>query len=261
MKKKILLFLMILLTFSLTGCNQKKEFSKTEIEEFIKTNMPGNWIYSEDKLKINDDKTIELIFNDMNDWAYCSYFTNNSIIALTQTTESILKSIPSITAICRNENNEDIAKAVYKSLYDITIDNIENKAKYYDSNNNIIDEDIKNTIKNECVTYKYSDILNDSLNYYKKLTKIDAEIVEFDEETILGIDYWILNVLMKNESTNTYIDEVLMILDKTIIKDKPTINDIYTFYGEIMATNTYVNENKEQITVPTVYILYADKNN
>ena len=244
MKKKILLFLMILLTFSLTGCNQKKEFSKTEIEEFIKTNMPGNWIYSEDKLKINDDKTIELIFNDMNDWAYCSYFTNNSIIALTQTKESILKSIPSITAICRNENNEDIAKAVYKSLYDITIDN-----------------NIKNTIKNECVTYKYSDILNDSLNYYKKLTKIDAKIVEFDEETILGIDYWILNVLMKNESTNTYIDEVLMILNKTIIKDKPTINDIYTFYGEIMATNTYENENKEQITVPTVYILYADKNN
>ena len=63
------------------------------------------------------------------------------------------------------------------------------------------------------------------------------------------------------KSTNTYIDEVLMILDKTIIKDKPTINDIYTFYGEIMATNTYENENKEQITVPTVYILYADKNN
>lgn len=263
MKRKILLSLMILLAVTLiTGCGSKKEKNENmskEIEEFLLENMPGNWIYSEEKVKINDDNTIELIFNDNSDWAYCGYTANKAIISLTESKSDILKKIPSITAVCKNEDSEITAKAVYTSLSDITSNNIESIAKYYDAKGNVMSDKIEDTLKSSCETYKYDDFLAQPESYYRKHIKVTAEVDEVDEAIILGTDYWTLSVLMKNDGTGSYDNEALIILNKTLVKEKPSVKDIYRFYGELMLPDTYENENHEQVTVPTIYVLYADK--
>lgn len=263
MKRKILLSLMLLLGFTLiTGCGSKKEKNENiskEIEEFLVENMPGNWIYSDEKVKINDDNTIELIFNDMVDWSYCGYTANKAIVSLTKNKDGILNKIPSITAVCKNKNSENIAKAVYSSLSDITAGNIESKAKYYDAKGNIISDKIEDTLKNSCATYMYDEILAEPESCYRKHIKITAEVDKVDEEVFLGIDYWRLLVLMKNDVTGTYDDYVSIVLDKTLVKEKPSLKSVYTFYGELMVPDTIETENHGQVTMPTVYVLYADK--
>lgn len=261
MNKKTLLFLIILSVFTITGCTKTKKYTQDEVLEFVKSNMPGNWIYSEEKIKINNDNSIELLYYDVTDWAYCGYTTNESIISLTKTKNNILKSIPSITAICKNNDDKIVSKAIYKSLYNITPDNIESKTKYYDENDNIVNEIIETILKNKCNTYKYSDIINNFDNYNRKFIKLNARILEVSEQTILEEDYWLLNVIMKDNVTNTYKDDFLIVTKKSKLDNKPSINDTYTFYGEIMGIETLQDENNNPVQVPTIFLLYADKNN
>lgn len=269
MEKKFCIFVLVLCV-CFTGCgvrNNKNEEGielekniNLEITEYIKSNLADIWSYSEDKFKIYDNHSVEIVFSNVDDWSYCAYNTNNAIVSLSKYRDELLKEIPNITFVCKKDSNK-IAKVVYENIYEISKENVESNAKYYDSNDNLINESAESGFKKSCNIYKYRDIFRNPENYIFKRAKITGEVIQVIEEVNSGIEYWVLRVNMTKDSWGYYSDTIMIMIQKSAINGRIIEDDIFTFYGLLGEPITYETIFGAEQTVPSMLAIYGDLKN
>lgn len=264
--KKLLLVSILL---CLVGCETSNKTNKLdgkinksineEITEYFKKNLDTNWEYSDDKYKIDKDHNVEVIYNNIENWSYCGYTTNKTIINLDKEI-NFIKEIPSITFICKNNDNI-ISRIVYKNISSITQDNINKNFKIYDKDDKIINQTIEEGFKNDCVDYKYKDIFRNSEDYLGKSAKIVGEVIQVMEDTKEGIDYWLLRVNMTKDNWGYYDDTIMIMIEKSAVKGRIIEDDIFTFYGILAEPVTYETVLGSTQTIPAMLALYGELNN
>jgi len=269
MKKKIMmcLFVIILITI-LTGCSRKDKTENfkeetninSEITEYIKKTFKDTWEYSSKKYKIDNNHAIEIVLNNVEDWSYCAYNSNKLVVRLNENNKKFLKEIPSITFICKN-NGTIVAKTIYENIYLIRKDNVEENAKYYDLNNNIINEKVEEGFKKTCVTYKYKEIFRNPDLYLYKRIKVTGEVIQVMEEQIDGKYYWVLRVNMTKDRYGYYEDTIMVMIEKSAVRGRIIEDDIFSFYGLIIEPITYDTVLGASQTVPAMLAYYGDLKN
>ena len=237
--------------------NEQKETDADKITRYIKNNMISNWTYTSDKLKVNDDNSVEIIFNAVDDWTTCGYNANKSAVRITKNSDDILSKIPSITFICKDSNSNLVSKAVYTNISSINKDNVENNASFYDANNSQINNTVEKGYQSFCKNYSYKEIFRNPDDYLYKKIKITGEVIQVMEETEDGTDYWVLRVNMTKDDWGYYDDTVMVLVDKSIVKGRIIEDDIFIFYGQILEPTTYTTVLNSSQTVPTVLAYYA----
>ncbi len=267
MKKSLITsILVILMLFTITGCGSSSEKGETsggdsnlknDITSFIKSNMVSDWTYTNEKLKVNDDNSVEIIFNNVEDWSGCGYSANIAAVKLASNKNEILNKIPTITFICRNSELVKVAKSEYTNLYNITLENVESNVKYYDANDNQINDTVENGYKNSCSSYTYKEIFRNPEDYLGKKIKITGEVIQVMEQKDSGKDYWLLRVNMTKDEWGYYDDTVMVWVEKSVVKGRIIEDDIFTFYGQILEPTTYTTVLGADQTVPTVLAQYA----
>lgn len=237
--------------------NKSKETDADKITDFIKNNMISNWTYTRDKLTVNEDNNVEILFNAVDDWTTCGYNANKSVVKITGNGDDILNKIPSITFVCKDSNSNVVSKASYTNISSINKDNVESNAVFYDSNNNQINSSVESGYQSTCKNYSYKEIFRNPDDYLYKKIKITGEVIQVMEEKENGVDYWILRVNMTKDSWGYYDDTVMVLVDKSIVKGRIIEDDIFTFYGQILEPTTYETVLGASQTVPTILAYYA----
>lgn len=237
--------------------NKSKETDVDKITDFIKNNMISNWTYTRDKLTVNEDNNVEILFNAVDDWTTCGYNANKSVVKITGNGDDILNKIPSITFVCKDSNSNIVSKASYTNISSINKDNVESNAVFYDSNNNQINSSVESGYQSTCKNYSYKEIFRNPDDYLYKKIKITGEVIQVMEEKENGVDYWILRVNMTKDSWGYYDDTVMVLVDKSIVKGRIIEDDIFTFYGQILEPTTYETVLGASQTVPTILAYYA----
>lgn len=261
--------LLVSILLCLVGCGTSNKTNKLEgkinksineeITEYFKKSLDTNWEYSDDKYKIDEDHNVEVIYNNIENWSYCGYTTNKTIINLDKEI-NFIKEIPSITFICKNNDNI-VSKIVYENISSITQDNINTNFKIYDKDDKIINQTIEEGFKNDCVDYKYKDIFRNSEDYLGKSAKIVGEVIQVMEDTKEGIDYWILRVNMTKDNWGYYDDTIMIMIEKSAVKGRIIEDDIFTFYGILAEPVTYETVLGSTQTIPAMLALYGELNN
>ena len=228
-----------------------------KITNLIKNNMISNWTYTRDKLKVNEDNSVEIVFNAVDDWTTCGYNANKSVVKITENGDDILNNIPSITFVCKDSNLNLVSKASYTNISSINKDNVESNAVFYDANNNQINSSVESGYQTTCKNYSYKEIFRNPEDYLYKKIKITGEVIQVMEETENGVDYWVLRVNMTKDSWGYYDDTVMVLVEKSIVKGRIIEDDIFTFYGQILEPTTYETVLGASQTVPTVLAYYA----
>lgn len=237
--------------------NESKVTDADKIANFIKNNMISNWTYTRDKLTVNEDNSVEILFNAVDDWTTCGYNANKSVVKITRNGDNILNKIPSITFVCKDSNSNLVSKASYTNISSINRDNVESNAVFYDANNNQINSSVESGYQSTCKNYSYKEIFRNPDDYLYKKIKITGEAIQVMEETENGVDYWILRVNMTKDSWGYYDDTVMVLVEKSIVKGRIIEDDIFTFYGQILEPTTYETVLGASQTVPTVLAYYA----
>ncbi len=237
--------------------NESKVTDADKITNFIKNNMISNWTYTRDKLTVNEDNSVEILFNAVDDWTTCGYNANKSVVKITKNGNDILNKIPSITFVCKDSNSNLVSKAVYTNISSINKDNVESNAVFYDASNNQINNSVESGYQSTCNNYSYKEIFRNPDEYLYKKIKLTGEVIQVMEETENGTDYWVLRVNMTKDSWGYYDDTVMVLVEKSIVKGRIIEDDIFTFYGQILEPTTYTTVLNSSQTVPTVLAYYA----
>lgn len=237
--------------------NESKVTDADKITNFIKNNMISNWTYTRDKLTVNADNSVEILFNAVDDWITCGYNANKSVVKITENGDDILNKIPSITFVCKDSNSNLVSKAVYTNISSIKKDNVESNAAFYDASNNQINNSVESGYQSTCNNYSYKEIFRKPDEYLYKKIKLTGEVIQVMEETENGTDYWVLRVNMTKDSWGYYDDTVMVLVEKSIVKGRIIEDDIFTFYGQILEPTTYTTVLNSSQTVPTVLAYYA----
>lgn len=265
MKKKFsLIVCCFIMCIYLTGCGEKENKKQEkninlEITEYIKQKLTNIWQYSDEKYKINEDHSVEIIFNNVDDWSYCAYSTDDAIMTLIESNDELLKEIPNITFICRQDGINK-AKTIYENISLITKENIAANAKYYDSDDNLITESVEIGFKNACNEYSYKEIFRNPEDYVLKKAKITGEVIQVMEQTESGIDYWVLRVNMTKDEYGYYSDTIMIMIKKEAINGRVLENDIFTFYGLLQEPVTYETIFGAEQTIPAMMAIYGELN-
>ena len=268
MKRKIIIFTFLLsVVILLTGCgngesnnNEESETQKinSEITAFIKNNLDSSWTYSDEKYKIYDDHSVDIIYYNVEDWTICAYDTNKAMVNLNKNNDEILKQIPKVTFTCKKDDTVVVAKTEYENISQITKDNVESNVKYYDANNKLIKEKAKDGFKKACGSYKYKEIFRNPDKYLSKKAKITGEVIQVLEQSENGVDYWVLRVNMTKDKYGYYDDTILIMIEKSAINGRIIEDDIFTFYGLLSEPVTYETIFGASETVPSMLAYYGD---
>lgn len=219
--------------------------------------MDLNWEYSKEKFKIDENQNIEIIYDNVQDWSYCGYVTNNTILNLDKENENV-KRVSSMTFICKNDGLE-VSRVIYNNIQNINNENIDNNFKIYVGENEIT-ESIEFGFKNGCVSYGYKEIFRNPDQYVGKRTKITGEVIQVMEEKDGGIDYWVLRVNMTKTDWG-YEDTIMVFIPKSSVSGRIIEDDIFTFYGILSEPITYETVLGASQTVPAILAYYGELNN
>lgn len=261
-KKNLNILLIILLSICMVGCGKLKDNNKSEqtanvnkeITEYFKNNLDSTWSYSEEKFKIDEEQNIEIVYNNVQDWSYCGYITNMTVLNLDKENENV-KKVSSITFICKNDGAE-VSKVRYSNIEDINKNNIYNNFKIYVGDSEIT-ESIESGFKKSCVSYKYKEIFRNPDQYIGKRAKITGEVIQVMEETYDEIDYWVLRVNM-TKSDWGYEDTIMVTIPKSSLSGRIIEDDIFTFYGILTDPITYETVLGASQTVPSILAYYGE---
>ena len=230
MKKRILLCLMFVSLFCLTGCGS----NTTRIKKFIKENMPSTWVYHDGKVKVKSDNSVEIVTYNVADWSICALTTKDYISSLVNSISDTLDIIPSVTFVCYDYDNNISGKTTYSNLKTRNVDNIIANAKYYNSKNDEENSNPKDAYKSLCSEYNLVDVANNPDNNIGKNIKIEAKI----DSKVTGDDskeiYVGLKVTTKLNNKELKDKTIIILALKEQMPAGYKVGDTYTFYGEII---------------------------
>ena len=147
MKKNFILIIALILL--VVGCGKKKEENvennidnfeknKKEIIDYFKENLSGIWSYSEGKIIVNDDYSVELALYNIDNWIKCGDSSELFIELLQDSDKSRLNKVSELTFVCRNNNFDVSGKTIISDIKNTSHDNFSNNSKIYDENGNIM---------------------------------------------------------------------------------------------------------------------------
>ncbi len=254
MKKKLLIIVLLLIAFISFGCKKeesktKEKSSKEKVVDFVKSKLPIAWEYSEDKLKVNDDYSVEVIYNRGSDWFLCAYYTSDVVVGMNDGKQDILKDISKITFTCKT-GDTIIGKAEYQNLTKINKDNVSDYAKYYKGNDLVTN--LKEEFIKESSSYNYQELIKNPNKYRNKKIKINGEVIKVSEEKIGDTSQVkVLTNITKN-SDSSYQDTVQIVIEKEKYNKKLKEKDIIEVYGIILTPVSYYNNSK----IPSIHGIY-----
>ena len=234
MKKIILSILMITSLAIITGCSvSEKTKYRNNIRKFIKDNMISEWSYNDDKIKINDDKSVQLNYYHVADWTSCAASSKTAVLQLVASKDAMIDEIPSIIFVCSNTDGADIAKAIYSNLNEINSSTLQDNAKYYDAKGNLMTGNIESEYKKNCGEYHYNDLVKKGNSDLGNKVKISGKVIQINENAV--DDYLILaasNVVNKKVNDS---DKIVVFVRKTLVEEAINKGDKFNFYGELLS--------------------------
>lgn len=230
--------------------------SDTKVLDLIKETAPENWQFEKEKVNIDKNGEVSIIYNSISDWMMCTYHTKNHIINISNKNSNELDGIKSITFICRSNNSE--TKAKYSNIESINSLNFESHAEYFDNDGNKIETSFENAFKNAATAYSYKEIFRNPSEYIEKKIKLTGKVVQVMEETEDGIEYWVLRVDMTKDKWGYYDDTVMILLPKSSFKGRIIEDDVITFYGLCYDTYTYETVLGASQTIPFILGIFAE---
>ncbi len=257
--KKIIIFLMICIC--LCGCESKEEKlqnSKEQIRQHIKNNMPSSWTYSDDRINIDDDLSLDINVINTDNWSTCAIFARDAISAINNDKFKDLQ-VNNIKFECYN--NQDLTgKIVLEDPGNTSYENFEEKSKFYNEKNELIEQTISegrnyyfNDYKDKCKKYNYKEIFRNSDKYEGKFATFTGEVVQVQESD--GY-YWIRINVTKDEY-GYYDDTMLAYIPITYFEGRILEEDILTIYGQLDGLETYESIFGESITIPRIIAEYV----
>ena len=231
--------------------NKSKETDADKITDFIKNNMISNWAYTRDKLTVNEDNSVEILFNAVDDWTTCGYNANKSVVKITGNGDDILNKIPSITFVCKDSNSNVVSKASYTNISSINKDNVESNAVFYDSNNNQINSSVESGYQSTCKNYSYKEIFRNPDDYLYKKIKITGEVIQVMEDD----NYVSIRLAVGGGSNVLYV-----VIPSSILNNERILEDDYiTVYGTSTGVITYTTVMGNELTIPSMLAAKLDR--
>jgi len=151
----------------------------------------------------------------------------------------------------------------YQSLYNLTIDTLNNNLIIKNSNkkvlNTTLDLEYENYVKKEAKTYDYKTLYRYSEDYLFDLVKYKGKVVQVINDSKGNAVAYRVNV---TKDKLGYYDDIIYLA--TNMLKAPTIrileDDIITFYGRVGLLYTYESIMGVSVTVPLVYGYYIELN-
>ena len=122
------------------------------------------------------------------------------------------------------------------------------------------EEEYEAAYKESCEKYKFSEIARAPGQYKGKLAKFTGEVIQVQQDTLLGKIYYVLRVnVTKKGSYYTYYTDTIYVT-YTASEDDPRIleEDIITMYGELQGEKTYTTVMGASMTIPSFSAEYID---
>lgn len=267
MKKNFILIIALILL--VVGCGKKKEENvennidnfeknKKEIIDYFKENLSGIWSYSEGKIIVNDDYSVELALYNIDNWIKCGDSSELFIELLQDSDKSRLNKVSELTFVCRNNNFDVSGKTIISDIKNTSHDNFSNNSKIYDENGNIMNVSIADEYKNLCVPYAYKEIFRNPENYINKYFTATGEVIQVTEEKEGKAEYFVLRVNMTKDEYGWYSDTIMVMIPKTRFNGRVIEDDIISFYGLLQEPMTYTTVMGNDQTVPFMLAMHAD---
>ncbi len=260
--KKIIIFIMVCIC--LCGCENKEEIlqnNKEQIKQHIKNNMPSYWIYSDDKINIDDDLNLNINAINTDNWSSCAIFARDAISSINNDKFKEIK-IKNINFECYN--NQDLTgKIILEDPKNTSYDNFEDKTKFYNEKNELIKQTILEgrnyyfeDYKDKCKEYNYKEIFRNSSNYDGKYATFTGEVIQVQE----SYGYYLIRINVTKDKYGYYDDTMLAYIPVTYFEGRILEEDILTIYGQLNGLETYESIFGESITIPRIVVEYVTLN-
>lgn len=263
MKKFNLLIILLVVCLMITGCKMsKKEIAeaKVDITSYIKNNMGSNWTYAEDKVEIDDELNAKIKLFNVLDESECILESKSAYESLKAKLPE--KSYLSNVSIYCEFKDEKIGHANVKDLKKVNIDNLYSEAAFYDANGNklVVNDDFfakqKKDFISKCQKYSYKDVFRNSDQYLAKHVVFKGEVFQVIDN---GDMYdFIINV--NKDEYGFYQDSIYASIEKSYFNGRILENDIITIYGRLNELHSYEAVSGQTITIPSMYVRYAELN-
>lgn len=265
MKKVKFLIVFVIVMVLVTGCGKmsKKEIeaAKVEMTNYIKSNMNASWNYADEKLAIDDELNTKVKMYNVLDLTDCVIEAKEAYVSLKRNLDdkSYLKKVD---VVCEYKS-ENVGMVSVDDIKKLNTDKYETEANLYDSNGTKVEvnEDFYKTQKDEfiskCQKYSYKEIFRNSENYVGKYAVFTGEVVQ----VIDNKEFYDIRINVTKDEYGYYDDTMYASIPKSYFQGRILEDDIITIYGRLSELNTYKSIFGADVTIPAMYVRYAELNN
>lgn len=263
MKKFNLLIILLVVCLVMTGCKMsKKEIAeaKTDMTSYIKKNMGSNWTYAEDKVDIDDELNTKIKLFNVLDESECVLESKSAYESLKANLPE--KSYLSNVSIYCEFKDQKIGHANVKDLKKVNIDNLYSEASFYGANDNklTVNDEFFATQKKDfiskCQKYSYKEIFRNSDQYIGKHAVFKGKVFQ----VIDNGDMYDFIIEVNKDEYGFYEDSIYASIEKSYFNGRILDDDIITIYGKLNELYSYEAVSGQTITIPSMYVRYAELN-
>ena len=260
MKKKLLL--LVCLLFLVVGCQSERQKEENKIIKFVRDTMGDYWVYSKEKLIINDDYSVQIKMYNVDNWLVCLKSAEEFSEFLNAKVEEDSK-LEKITYACSTNNKSDVNSYIeVDNIKTINMKDFNNEVKIMDSKKNLVTDSLEDAEKqfkeeyiNKCKEYDYKEISSDTAKHRGEYAMFSGEVFEMFEGD--GYYFLVINVTLKD---NKYEDMIGVSLPTYALEKEVKEKEIVKVYGKLDGDVTYKIKTGNNITMPKLNAEYIEFN-
>lgn len=262
MKKRIIYLVLVVSLLMITGCGKmsKKQIeeAKVEMTNYVKSNMNASWNYADEKLSIDDELNTKVKMYNVLDLTDCVIEAKEAYVSLKKNLDD-KSHFKKVDVVCEYKS-ENIGTVSVDDIKKLNIDNYESEAILYDNNGTKIDvnDDFYKTQKDEfiskCQNYSYKEIFRNSENYVGKYAVFTGEVAQ----VIDNKEFYDIRINVTKDEYGYYDDTMYASIPKSYFQGRILEDDIITIYGRLSELNTYTSIFGADVTIPAIYVRYAE---